>query len=97
MQKIGLTAKRSHVQRYKQTIRRVYSYLAKLKKEVYIEKHVADILGLKKYNEFHRGKTHVDLLLVMGGDGTILSVVRSMREFDVKIFGINTGHLGFLS
>jgi NAD+ kinase len=97
MQKIGLTAKRSHVQRFKSVITRVYDYLKKMGKEVYIEKHVADILKLKKYNKFQRGKTKVDLLLVMGGDGTILSVVRDMREFDVKIFGINTGHLGFLS
>lgn len=97
MQKIGITAKRSQVEKFKTVIQRVYDYLLKIGKQVYVEKHVAEMLGLKKFNEFHRGKTHTDLLLVMGGDGTILSVVRSMREFDVKIFGINTGHLGFLS
>ena len=97
MQKIGITAKRTNVERYATVFRRVYDYLKKTDKEVFIEKHVANLIGLKKYNEFHRGKTEVDLLLVMGGDGTILSVVRSMQKFNTKIFGINMGRLGFLS
>ena len=97
MNKIGITAKRTKVERYAKVFKRVYDYLKKTDKEVYIEKHVAQLIGLKKYKEFHRGKTEVDLLLVMGGDGTILSVVRSMQKFNTKIFGINIGRLGFLS
>lgn len=97
MQKIGLTAKRTNVERYAPVFKRVYKYLKDAKKDIYVEKHIANLIGLKKYKEFHRGQTAVDLLLVMGGDGTILSVVRSMRKFDVKIFGINIGNLGFLS
>lgn len=97
MQKIGITAKRTKVERYATVFKRVYNYLKKTDKEIYIEKHVAQLIGLKKYKEFHRGKTEVDLLLVMGGDGTILSVVRSMHKFNTKIFGINMGRLGFLS
>jgi NAD+ kinase len=58
---------------------------------------VANLIGLKKCKEFHRGKTEVEMLIVLGGDGTILSVVRSMRKFNTKIFGINIGRLGFLS
>ncbi len=97
MQKIGITAKRTNVERYEKVFRRVYDCLKKFDKDIYIEKHVAKIIGLKKFKEFHRGQTDVDLLLVMGGDGTILSVVRSMRKFNTKIFGINIGRLGFLS
>ncbi|MBN2096642.1 NAD(+)/NADH kinase [Candidatus Peregrinibacteria bacterium] len=97
MKIIGITAKRTHVERYAPVFKRVYDYLKKTDKTIYIEKHVAELIGLKKYKEFHRGRTQVDLLLVMGGDGTILSVVRSMREFETRIFGINIGRLGFLS
>lgn len=97
MEIIGITAKRSNAARYAPVFKRVYAYLKKAGKKVYVERHVAEVIGLKKFEVFHRGKTAVDLLLVMGGDGTILSVVRSMREFDTKIFGINTGNLGFLS
>lgn len=97
MKIIGITAKRTRVERYASVFRRVYNYLKKSGKEIYIEKHVAQLIGLKKYNEFHRGRTQVDMILVMGGDGTILSVVEKMRKFNTKIFGINTGTLGFMS
>lgn len=97
MEKIGLTAKRTNVEKYASVFKRIYEYLKKIDKDIYVEDHVAELIGLKKYKQFQRGITNVELLLVMGGDGTILSVVRSMRKFDVKIFGINMGNLGFLS
>lgn len=97
MEKVGIAAKRTNVEKYAHVFKRVYDHLQKIEKDVYIEKHVAKLIGLKDFKEFNRGKTQVDLLLVMGGDGTILSVVRSMQKFEVKIFGINMGNLGFLS
>lgn len=39
----------------------------------------------------------LDVLFVLGGDGTILTVAAACAERNVKIIGINYGHMGFLA
>lgn len=39
----------------------------------------------------------LDVLLVLGGDGTILAVASECARNNVKILGINGGHMGFLT
>jgi len=38
-----------------------------------------------------------DLAIVVGGDGTMLNVARTLAPFDVSLVGVNQGRLGFLT
>ncbi len=64
--------------------------------EVFIEKESAEMLGLNGV-KFEEMCQKVDLLVSLGGDGTLLGLVRRSYGFDKPVLGINAGNLGFLA
>jgi len=45
----------------------------------------------------HEMAAHIDMVIVLGGDGSILEATRSFAADGLPIAGINMGHLGFLT
>jgi len=38
----------------------------------------------------------IDVILVLGGDGTMIRAARDLRRCDIPLIGLNMGHLGYL-
>jgi NAD+ kinase len=41
--------------------------------------------------------SHIDVLMALGGDGTMLNAVRSLPRLDTPVLGVNLGSLGFMT
>ena len=64
--------------------------------EVALDNNSAQMLGLLG-QEFDVLCESSDVLVTLGGDGTLISAVRRSHEFDIPVFGIHAGKLGFLA
>jgi NAD+ kinase len=64
---------------------------------ILLEKESAAIAGKKSDYSVAQLGAKADLLVVLGGDGTILHVAGQLGEAIKPIFGINVGSLGFLT
>jgi len=64
--------------------------------EVELAKNSAQMIGLEGV-EFEQMCKECDFLVSLGGDGTLLSLVRRSYKFNKPVIGINAGNLGFLA
>src|SRR6202023_3401278 len=78
-------------------IHAVLEELARFSMSTLIEKETAAIAGRKSDGSVQQLAAKADLLVVLGGDGTILNVAGQLGEGMKPIFGINIGSLGFLT
>lgn len=75
------------------------SFMAERQIHVMVEKKTAEQLDIKGYTAVHIkdiGAT-ADLAVVLGGDGTMLTVARALMHFSIPLVGVNRGRFGFLT
>jgi NAD+ kinase len=65
--------------------------------EILLNEEAALELGYEKAFELEQVGEGAGLIIVLGGDGTLLSVARQLKGREVPILGVNLGGLGFLT
>ena len=94
--RIGITVKRT-LDAKDTALTRVIAILQSLHADICVDKErMEDVSCVKDLPEL-KGCKNIDVLLVIGGDGTIMRAVREMSDCNVPILSVNRGKIGFLA
>jgi NAD+ kinase len=96
--KIGL-AGRSRQRGLTGVLRLLLDLLEERGLEVVLEDSLGEVLPDHKQRTANLEEIgqEADLVIVVGGDGSLLSAARIMAQFDTPVLGVNRGRLGFLT
>ena len=98
LRKIGLVANFDKAAS-REVVLRAAALIARTGREVVADEQTARLAGLRcaAFSNPAALAREAALLLVFGGDGTMLNVVHQIHGLDTPILGINIGRLGFLT
>lgn len=96
MQKIGIIAK-PHRHEVKGVLDQLVPWLTDRGIEVFLDTDTATAIGRSSTFQKSKIPSLVEMIIVLGGDGTLLSVARLVEGKDALILGVNLGGLGFLT
>lgn len=94
--KIGVITKRQN-DFYKDKILELVQYLKGKKKEIVFDQNSSKFFKNEKGYNKEQVLEKSDLVIVLGGDGTILKTARRIEKKKVPVLGVNIGTLGFLT
>jgi NAD+ kinase len=95
MKKIGIFAKKGEP-RAPRDVREFIRLLKGRKCKYFVEEDIASVLKIKGVAR-EEIPSLADIIIVFGGDGTMLSVARLVGDRGVPIIGVNLGGLGFIT
>ena len=80
-------------------VNNLYSLFKNTNNKLFIDKKIENIVKEKyfDYLSLYKPSKHIDFVVSVGGDGSILSAVRRMGDNQLPILGIHIGNLGFLN
>ena len=96
LRKIGIYAKKNHPD-VEQIARAISACCRQEGVEVLLEDGLAEQIGQINGYAGEDIPAQADLIIVLGGDGTLISVSRLIVGHNVPIVGVNLGRLGFLT
>lgn len=96
MKRVGVFTKRNHPEAV-EIARQVTDWLQERGIEVFHDKALAEDLGTVQGYPGGSIPAMVNLIVVLGGDGTLISVARKVGDLRTPILGVNLGSLGFLT
>lgn len=96
LKKIGIYAKKNHPD-VEQIAIDICARFHRDGIEVLLEDSLAELIGQINGHAGEDIPGLVDLIIVLGGDGTLISVARQVGGLNVPIVGVNLGRLGFLT
>ena len=76
---------------------RLIPWLHKQNYHIFLDTGTAAIINEASSYEKREISQQADLLIVLGGDGTLLSVARAAHPHNIPILAVNLGSLGFLA
>jgi NAD+ kinase len=81
------------------TLLALKDYLQSLKVEMMVEKNTSSMMGKHKLKVVNSEKLpqDCDLIIVVGGDGSLLNAAHIALPHQLPVLGINRGRLGFLT
>jgi NAD+ kinase len=95
MQKIGIIAKGNKPEAV-QVVKELVGWLTDHKVECFIEPEMAQSVSNPSLDK-EKMPLAVDMVVVLGGDGTLLAAARTLQKRRVPLLGVNLGGLGFLT
>lgn len=102
MKRIGIITKQNKPEAVA-IMGRLMEWLREKGVEVYIEEGIEKLLDQNRTPPFLNAvkkeeiPSRSEMIIVLGGDGTLLSVARLVGSLEVPILGVNLGGLGFLT